>query len=137
MTIEITNYETLVEAARQDPDPQRLLFLFLESYLMEDHSDEEAKNFNAGKGGGLKPVFHVNFTPDELSTFEALATESQGMETDWHVVLVGCLSGEDGNPPTDKSIEEWTQFMEQAVLNGSPLSQFLAFDRSGDPLHFS
>ena len=133
----ITNYETLVEAARQEPDPQRLLFLFLQPFLMDDDNEEEAQRFKDGQGGGLKPVFHVDFAAEELTTFEALTTESKKMEAEWNIVLVGCLTGEAGEPPTTKSVDEWIEFMQQAVLSGSPLSQFLAFNRSGDPVHFA
>ncbi len=137
MTIDIKNFDTLIEVAKKEEAPQQLLFLFLKSFLMDDHTEDEARRFEEGKGGGLKAIFNVNFAPEELSTFDALAIESDKMEPDWQIVLVGCLAGEDGEKPTSESIDEWLTFMQQAVLSGSPLSQFLAYDRGGDPVHFS
>ncbi len=137
MTTDINSYDTLIEVAKKEEAPQRLLFLFLKSFLMDDHTAEEARRFEEGQGGGLKALFHVNFAPDELSTFDALASESEKMDPDWQIVLVGCLAGEGGEPPTGESIDEWLTFMQQAVLNGSPLSQFLAYDRGGEPVYFS
>ena len=137
MSFEISNYDSLVEAAKHQSVPQRLLFLFLQSYLTDDHTEQEARRFEEGQGGGLKPLFHVDFAAEELTTFEELATESEKMSKDWQIVLVGCLGGKGNKPPEQKEVDEWLKFMEQVVLTGSPLSQFLAFDRSGDPVHFS
>ncbi len=37
----ITNFETLLMAAKQQPEPQRLLFVFLKAEMPEDATEEE------------------------------------------------------------------------------------------------
>jgi hypothetical protein len=58
------------------------------------------------------------------------------METEWQIVLIGCLSGKDGAAPTPEEGQEWLDLMQQVVNAGGNLSQFLAFNRSGEPVYF-
>jgi len=56
-------------AAKQQPEPQRLLFLFLKASLPEDHGEEEADRFHSGQGGALQPIMCVDKTADELGSW--------------------------------------------------------------------
>ena len=136
MSVAITNFETLVEAARHQDEPQQLLLLFLKTVLPTEHTDLEARRFEQGQGGGLEPLFYVALAPNEVTSFEALVAESEKMETDWQVVLVACLAGQGGNAPTDDAIDNGLQVMQETVRAGGDLSQFIAFNRGGEPLHF-
>ncbi len=53
MTIEITDFESLLLAAKNQAEPQRLLFVFLKVSLPNDHNSEEAARFHARQGGQL------------------------------------------------------------------------------------
>jgi len=132
----ITDYASLLSVARQQPDPQRLLFVFLQSSLSRDHGTEKAERFNAGQGGELQPVMSVDKTLDELGSFADLVAESERTQQDWHIVLVAALSGRNGMMPTSDEAEQPLKLMMQAVQTGGDLSKYLAFDRSGTPVHF-
>jgi len=136
LVIEITNYETLLQAAQQQSAPQRFLFVFVKSSLPEDASDEEKTNFEAGSGGGLEPVMCVDKPLSELSTFKNLVTESEEMGKDWHLVLIACLGGVNGKMPTSEDCEKPLDIIVQNVQQGGDLSGYMAFDRDGNPLQF-
>ncbi len=135
--IDITDYDTLLKAAAQQPEPQRFLFVFLKASLPEEHSEQEAENFHAGQGGGLEPIMCVDKTLDELSDFAALVKESEQIESDWQIVLIGIMSGKNGIMPTADEAEMPLKMMADKVGNGADLSQYLAFDRNGEPIYFS
>ncbi|MDH5358338.1 MAG: ribonucleotide reductase subunit alpha [Gammaproteobacteria bacterium] len=113
------------------------MFVFLQSSLSESSKEEQAKLFQAGQGGELHPVMCVDKRLDELSAFSALVAEAQNMEQDWQIVLIGCLSGANGNFPSSDEAEQPLMKMVQAVQNGGDLSKYLAFDKNGTLLQFS
>ena len=134
--INITDYESLLSAAKQQAEPQRLLFVFLRASLPEQHGDEDIERFNAGKGGALRPIMCVDKALDELDSFSGLAAESEKMGQDWHIVLIGALSGRDGVAPNAKEAELPLKMMIQTVENGGDLTKYLAFDRTGALIQF-
>ena len=136
MQINITDYESLLLAAKKQPEPQRLLFVFLKTSLPKDHTGEEESNFHAGRGGELEPVMCVDKTLDELGSFADLVTESEDMEQNWQIVLIACLSGRNGIIPTSDEATKPLKMMVQTVEQGGNLSNFLAFDKKGDPIVF-
>lgn len=136
MTINITNYESLLLAAKNQAEPQRLLFVFLKTSLPEDHSSEESTRFHSGQGGQLQPVMCVDKTLDELGMFSDLVAESENMEQDWQVVLVAGLSGKNGVMPSSDDATQPLASMLQAIENGSDLSNYMAFGRDGTLLQF-
>ena len=138
MTNEITNshFEMLLTTARQQFEPQQLLFVFLRAMLPKDHNPEEAHRFSAGDGGALEPVMCVAKGLDELSTFADLVEESRSMADDWRIVLVAALSGRNGISPTAEQIDGALDKIVQTVRDGDSLSNYLAFGRDGDPIYF-
>lgn len=133
----ITDYESLLAAARQQMEPQQLLFVFLQASLPEDSVDEEKDRFNAGQGGALEPVMCVDKALDELGSFSDLVEESVKMGQDWHIVLVAGLSGENGVAPDPAKVESSLKMMVDSVQNGGDLSRFMSFDRDGEPVQFN
>lgn len=136
MQINITDYESLLSVARKQAEPQRLLFVFLKVSLPKNPEDEEEINFHSGQGGELEPVMCVDKTLDELGSFADLVTESESMEQNWQIVLVACLSGRNGIVPTSDEATQSLKMMVQTVETGGNLSNFLAFDKKGDPIQF-
>jgi hypothetical protein len=126
----------LLQAAKQQTQPQRLLFVFLQASLPSDANDGEADSFNAGQGGALNPIMCVDKPLDELSDFDALVEESKAMEQDWHIVLVAALSGSNGLMPTAAEADEPLKAMVQMVQNGGDLSKYMAFNKQGVITHF-
>ncbi|MGD8709663.1 MAG: ribonucleotide reductase subunit alpha [Ectothiorhodospiraceae bacterium] len=133
---EIVDFQSFLQAAAEQPDPQRLLFLFLKTGLPEDYDEQQAARYHAGQGGALLPVMYVDKTPDELSSFEALAEESRHMGEEWQIVLVAALAGNGGNPPSPEHADEAMKAMVKTVHAGGDLSAYLAFDRNGELLRF-
>ena len=135
--IKITDYKTLLAVGRQQTEPQRFLFVFLQVSLPEDHDDKDKHSFQSGKGGELKAIMCVDKNLAELTNFSDLVTESEKMGEDWSMVLVACLSGKNGLPPIADEAEEPLKMMVQAVQNGADLSKYLAFDKQGELLNFT
>jgi hypothetical protein len=134
--MEITDYESLLAAAREQEDPQRLLFTFLKAFLPKDPTQEEARRFAEGQGGQLKPVMCVDKGTGELSNFADLVIESEKMDKEWDMVLVACLAGNKDGPPSDSDVDKALKMMSDTVANGEDLSRYLIFDREGQPVQF-
>ncbi|WP_025916955.1 hypothetical protein [Herminiimonas sp. CN] len=133
----ISNFEDLLQAAAQQSDPQRLLFVFAKKELPDDHAEAEAENFRAGLGGALTPVVCVDKTLDALSDFAALVKESEQTGQHWDVVLVACMAGKNGVMPSASEADQGLKMMVSAVQTGAKLSRFMAFDRAGEPLQIA
>lgn len=133
---EITDFASLLSMAGAQPEPQRLLFVFVKVVLPEDHDEAEAERYREGRGGALLPVMHVDKDVPDLNDFDQLVTESQQMGEDWHMVLVAAMPGENGQPPSATQSDEALDAMVKTIHAGGDLSRYLAFDRQGNPVQF-
>jgi hypothetical protein len=133
----ISNFEDLLQAAAQQPEPQRMLFVFVAKGPPDDWSADKAASFRAGSGGTLTPVVCVDKAVAEIASFAALAEESKATGEHWDIVLVACLAGRNGLAPTASEVDQGLEAMIDAVKTGSELWRFLAFDRHGEPLQLS
>ncbi len=131
----ISNFEDLLQAARQQSEPQRLLFVFADVELPDDSTAEQRARFQAGDGGALVPLMSVDKKPADMSTFSALVEESRQFGRDWAVVFVAALAGRGGCAPTDVEADQSLQRMIEAIKSGS-FGSFMPFDRQGQPLLF-
>ena len=120
----ITDYASLLERARQQDQPQRLLFTFT-----------QAQPQPGGQGKSLSPVMCADKLPEELGSFEQLVEESKQMQTHWDVVFVGALGGSAGQAPASSACEVPLRAMVTAIEQGS-IGHLLAFDRDGELLRF-
>ena len=136
LSMEITNYKTLLMAARQQTEPQRFLFVFLKKSLGTDHDSNQASKFNAGTGGELTPVMSVDKPLDELGSFKDLVKESELLEKPWDMVLVACLSGKNAVMPSSDDALKHLETMMKTVEMGGNLAKYMAFDNQGTPLIF-
>jgi hypothetical protein len=135
--IKITDYESLLAVGKQQNDPQRFLFVFLQASLPDDHDETDKQRFHSGQGGELKAIMCVDKDLEELTDFSDLVSESEQMGQDWSMVLIACLSGENGVHPTSEEAEQPLKMMVETVQNGGDLSKYLAFDKQGVLLHFA
>jgi len=133
--LSISSFEDLLRAARQQPEPQRLLFVFMGAELPDDSTPEQRQRFAAGGGGALVPLMCVDKSPDELTTFAALADESRRSGPEWTIVFVAALAGQGGRALTHDDAEAPLQRMIDAIKAGSHGS-FIPFDRNGQPVNF-
>ncbi len=122
--------------AKQQPTPQRFLFVFLKKSLSKDSDSEQAFRYQSGLGGELEPVMSVDKPLDELTNFSDLVTESKKMKKPWDIVLVACLSGNNGKMPSADDSKIPVETMMKTVETGGNLSKYMAFDKTGNPLQF-
>lgn len=133
----ISNFEDLLHVAAQQPEPQRMLFVFVETGPPEDRPADNAASFRAGSGGTLTPVVCVDKEVAEVESFAALARESEATGQRWDIVLVACMAGRHGAAPSAPEVDRGLDMMVDAVKTGRELWRFLAFDRHGDPLQIT
>jgi hypothetical protein len=133
--LDIYTFDDLLRAAREQPQPQRLLFVFAGAELPEDSTPEQRERFAAGRGGALTPLMCVDKTPDELHTFAALVEESRAVGQDWAIVFVASLSGHGGRPPTSEDAEAPLRSMVESIKAGTHRS-FIPFGPDGHPIRF-
>ncbi|MDF2465884.1 MAG: hypothetical protein K0Q43_4119 [Ramlibacter sp.] len=131
-----SHFNQLLKAAAAQPDPQRLLFVFAQAELPEGATDDQKKNFLAGKGGALTPLACVDKAPADLTTFDALVEESRQACPPWQVVFIAALAGQDGKPPSSALVDSALQAMVDAVKAGR-LGNYMALSPSGEPLVLS
>ncbi|WP_296599701.1 ribonucleotide reductase subunit alpha [Phenylobacterium sp.] len=128
-----SHFQQLLRASVNQPQPQRLLFVFAAAELPDHPTAEQRRRFQAGQGGALSPLMCVDKAPDELTDFDALAAESRRAGPPWQVVFAAGLAGVDGLPPTPARIESALEKMVNAVLFGV-VGQFAAYNTSGEPI---
>jgi hypothetical protein len=105
--------------------------------LPGDGSEEEIQNFHAGMGGYLEPVLLVDKDLNELTTFADLVEESKQLPQEWQMVLIASLAGKNGVAPSAEVAEEPLKRLVKTVKDGGDLSQYVLFDRAGDPVTLS
>ena len=132
----ISSFDDLLRAAQQQPEPQRLLFVYANAVLPDDSTPEQRARFEAGQGGALAPLMSVDKTPEELGTFDALVEESRQFGQDWAIVFAASLSGRGGRAPTSKDADKPLQRMIESIKAGS-FGSFIPFDRQGQPMLFN
>ena len=133
MTINIANFDDLLQAARQQAQPQRLLMVFTSAELPDDCTPQQRQDFEAGHGGALVPAMYADKSPDEIQSFAALKLESGQFQSQWHVVFVASLSGVKDLPPSSSDVEQTLERMVESVKLGA-LDNMVAFDTSGNAI---
>jgi len=132
----ISSFDDLLLAAREQSEPQRLLFVFANAELPDDSTPEQRARFEAGQGGALTPLMSVDKTPEELGSFAALVEESREFGHDWAIVFVASLAGRDGRAPTSEEADRSLHRMIESIKTGS-FGSFIPFDRQGQPMLFN
>ncbi len=132
--MDISSFEDLLAAARQQAQPQRLLFAFAHAELPADATAAQKAAFEAGQGGALAPTVCVDKTLDELTTFAAFEEESRQFSLDWVIVFAASLSGRDGQLPSAADAEAPLRKMVESIKAGD-IGAFIPFNRQGEPVH--
>jgi len=126
----LETFADLLEAARRQPEPQRLLLVFAGAELPRDASPGERAAFERGEGGALVPRVCVDKLPEEIESFDGLLEESRRTGVDWDILLVAALSGRGGFAPNADEAEQPLRMMVEAIKGGR-VGEFLAVDRDG------
>lgn len=123
-------FDDLLLAARQQPEPQRLLFVFASAELPPDANEQERKLFEAGQGGALAPMVCVDKLPDEVASFAALKVESLAALPRWDILFVSAMDGRGGHAPnSDEAAQPLRMMVEQ--IKGGRIASFIAVDGDG------
>ena len=131
----IQTFDDLLTSARQQPDAQRLLFVFAISELPDDATLEQRMRFRDGLGGALTPLMEVDKLPDELRDFDHLISESMEFAkgtraADWSIVFCAALGGRGSTPPAREEADVPLRRMTDAIRMGE-IGHYIAFDRMG------
>lgn len=132
----IQTFDDLLAAARQQPDPQRLLLVFVGASLPADATAEQRACHAAGESGELTPLMCVDKDPGEIADFAALAEEASGMGADWRLVFAAALAGTGGRLPGRSEVDSALQRMVESVKLGR-VASLLPFDCQGDAVLLS
>ncbi|KAA1175972.1 ribonucleotide reductase subunit alpha [Marinobacter salinexigens] len=127
----ISSYNDLIQASRQQSEPQRLLFVFCRAELPDEASAMERAAFERGEGGALTPVICVDKNPEEASDFAALVEESRSTGQDWDLVFVGAMSGRGGVSPSSDEAQQPLTMMVESIRLGN-IGQFLPLNSAGE-----
>jgi hypothetical protein len=128
--MDISRFDDLLQAARLQTEPQRLLLVFAEATLPAGATAGQRAAFEAGESGELAPLMCVDKDPHALASFEALAAEAAASGPGWALVFAAALSGQAGQPPSAARVDAALQQMVEAVRSGD-LAGLIPFDRSG------
>ena len=128
--MDITTFDDLLLAARQQPEPQRLLLVFAGASLSPGATPEQRASFEAGEGGELAPLMCVDKDPHALASFAALVAEAETLGPPWTLVFAAALPGRAPLPPSDSQVDAALQQMVDAVRGGD-VARYLPFDRRG------
>jgi hypothetical protein len=134
--MDITSFDDLLLAARQQRAPQQLLFVFAGAELPADANDAQRADYEAGLGGELAPLMCVDKAAAALAGFDALCSEAARAGPPWAIVFAAALSGRDGRPPSAADTDAALQHMVAAVQGGR-LDGMLPFNRAGEPVHLA
>lgn len=133
--MDIAEFADLLAAAQAQPEPQRLLLVFVAAELPEDATEQERQRHAENQGGSLKPVLCVDKLPEELQDFAGLLAESSRTGIAWDLVFAAGLAGRAGQAPSSDEAEQPLKMMVGAIESGS-IGNFIAFDREGQAVSF-
>ena len=128
--MDITHFNDLLAAARQQTQAQRLLFVFAGATLPAHATADQRAAFEAGESGELAPLMCVDKDLADLTDFAALVAESAAAGPPWALVFAAALSGQGRQPPTDSQVEAALQRMVESLKSGN-LNGLIPFDREG------
>lgn len=128
--MDISSFDDLLQVARAQAEPQRLLFVFAGAELPDDATLAERTQFERGQGGTLTPIMCVDKAPAELATFASLVEEARDYGSEWAIVFVAALSGQQGQAPSDAAAEGALNRMVASIKAGQ-IGAFIPFDRQG------
>jgi len=129
--MEINSYQDFIEAAKQQHEPQRLLFVLAKAQLPEQPTDSQKQQFETQEGGTLEPVLCVDKLPEEVEDFSALVEESKRTDIDWDIAFISAMDGRGGHPISSDEASQPLEMMVQQIQAGM-IKHFLTINRQGE-----
>ncbi len=128
--MQINSFSDLLVAARQQVEPQRLLFVFVKAEVTK-----QADAAHGQTGGYLNPVVCVDKLPEEIASFADLVRESKNTGVEWDMVFIASMSGRAGFAPNSDEAAQALKMMVEAVQGGR-ISNFICCDLNGELVSF-
>ena len=122
-----SNFKKMIDAAQAQDQPQRILIMLAKSEVEE--SDKEK-----GISGTITPVICVDKTPDEITSFEDFVKEADSINSEWDMMFIAGLAGENNEMPTPEDADPILNQMVNNLMSGQDLSRYLVLDRNDDPV---
>lgn len=117
-----SNFQKLVNAAKSQSEPQRLLFLLAKS-------ERENKARKSRARGTITPIACVDKLPEELSTIKKFVSEADQINSDWDMIFIAGMNGSEGKAPTTEEAEPLLNKMANDLMGGQDLSRYLILTR--------
>ena len=130
MSAPLESFADLVSSAARQPEPHRLLFVFIRI----DRPDDTPL---PADGGTLSPVMYTDLLPVPELDFAALKRDADAQTPHWDWVMIGALAGTLGALPAPERAEEVMQTMVRLIESGGDLSPFVILDRDERPVRLS
>ncbi len=124
----ISVFNDLLEMAKEQPDPQRLLFLFASAKASNKSKKRDDKK------GEISPIMVVDKLPSEVPDFESLITEADTINKDWDFVFIASLSGSNNTAPNTEEADPYLKKMTDDVMSGNNIMRYVIFDREENPI---
>lgn len=124
-------FNDMMELVNSQAEQQKVLMLFA------DTEESKKSRKRKEKSGTISPTMVVDKVSSELSQFSDLVSEADSISKDWQLVFFACLSGENGNLPSDKDTEFYLQRMADDVHSGNNVSQYVVLDRDENPIELT
>lgn len=118
----MSTFTQLLDTAKAQTEPQRLLFLIAKT-------ETSGKAKNDLQRGTISPVMCVDKLPEELTDFKHFTHEADQITKDWDLILIAGISGENGEAPDTLSVEPILNKMANDLMQGQELSRYLILDR--------
>lgn len=129
----ISNFDDLLAAARQQRQTQRLLLVFAATELPDDATAQQRLDFEQGVGGTLVPAMCVDKGAHEIDNFAAMKQEATQFAMPWKVLFASSLSGIGQQAPPDDQVNAALQRMVDAIKQGV-FANMVAFDELGEAI---
>ena len=126
----ISKFDDLLLAAKQQEHAQRLLLVFTTAELPDDPSPELRAGFEQGNGGVLVPLMCVHKTPDEVGSFEQLTLQAKEFGRPWTILFASSLSGQGAEPPNETTANQLLNVAVEYIRKGD-FARLVAFDVTG------
>ncbi|MEQ3657814.1 MAG: ribonucleotide reductase subunit alpha [Glaciecola sp.] len=124
----ISQFSDLLSMANEQPDPQRLLFLFASASASKKSRKRDDKK------GVIEPTMVVDKLPAEIGNFKSLVLEADTINKDWDFMFIASLGGELGKAPSSEDAEPYLNKMTEDVMTGKNIMQYVVCDRQENPI---
>ena len=112
----ITGFQGLLDAARQQPEPQPCCSSSPAPNCRKATAEQRAK-FRQGEGRALVPVMYRT-KPDEAAELRGTGRGVAPPGQSWDMMFVGCLSGQGGREPDDDTVQKALETMIMSIQGG-------------------